>query len=254
VSGPTIRGNLAVQDAGFEPAGIVVGAATYQIVRPGGCRYGWGATKSAPFLEYSAYGQTVTRVWQEAIAAIEADARGRHAHGVAGVSVAEEWFAGSAYQVRLIGNAVVVRDVRPLPRPFLSTLSMEQTLKLVLRGWVPSGIGVGVAAVHVHGVHTSGFRQGAATRNIEMPVPTEAMQYVRRQIETRLRRSPTLRHAEGVIAADTQLSYETEGCARVGPGIGLVGRMIGTGVVRFGAPTVAIDVAVSVAKGEDDDG
>ncbi|MBA2607720.1 MAG: hypothetical protein H0U92_02140 [Actinobacteria bacterium] len=131
---------------------------------------------------------------------------------------------------------------------------MEQTLKLLLRGWVPSGIGVGVAAAHVHGFAASGFWQGNATTNAEMPMPTEGMQYVRRHIETRLRRSPTLRHAEGVIAAATHLSYESEACALGGTGMRLIGQMTGTGVVRFGAPSVPIDVAVTLAKGDDDPG
>ena len=39
-------------------------------------------------------------------------------------------------------------EYKRLARPFLSMLSMEQTLKLLLRGWVPCGAAFGVAAIH----------------------------------------------------------------------------------------------------------
>lgn len=248
----TIRGNLAVQDSGFRPAGIVMGVATYQLLRPSGCMLGRGAAKSSNVLEYATYGEGVTRTWNDAIHALEYEAREHGAHGVAGVSATAEWISTSAstYQVQLIGNAVQAAGATPLERPFLSTLSMEQTLKMLLRGWVPSGIGIGIAAVHVHGFATSALWQRNLTTNAEMPIPTEGMQYVRRQAELRLRRSPTLRKAQGVIGVTTQLTYENEPCNFGATGMRLVGQLTGTGVARFGTPSVPIDVALSLSPRE----
>ncbi len=244
-----IRSNLAIADAGFDSRGIVIGSATFQVFQPTGCQTFTGAMSRGAMLEYPNYVDGVMKTWAAAINRLEREATSAGAHGVAGVTAMREWpveLAGS-YRVQLIGQAIHVRGKRALGTPFLSMLSMEQTLKLLLRGWVPAGIGVGVSALHVHGTRASAFWQGALSKNVEMEAPTEAIRFARQQAEARLRTSHSLRRAEGVVEAKVELSYASVQCSVGGNGLRLLGEMTGTGVVRFGDPTVPIDMALTMA-------
>jgi len=68
-------------------------------------------------------------------------------------------------------------------------LSMQDTLRLLLRGWVPSGIAVGVSAVQVHGWDASPSMRGVRFSNAEMEVPTAGMALARARAEHEVRQA-----------------------------------------------------------------
>ena len=245
------RSLLAVLDAGFEPVGVAMGAVAFQMLRPGGCRgvYGAAYTTSDPVV-YPTYEQALFDTWTAAVTRLEAEAVRLGAHGVVGVTVKQEWLPGapSVLQFQLTGSAVRVRTVAPLARPFLSMLSMEQTLKLLLRGWVPCGVAFGVAAIHIHKWGSSAFWQGNTFTNAEMASPTAGMQLARSRAQHGFRQSLASCKADGAVGARVELSNQTESCGGGrGMGMRLEGRMVGTGVVRFGAAAVPVDAYLSLA-------
>lgn len=246
MSMPGFRSLLAVLGAGFEPAGIVMGAGAFQIFRPTMC---WGLARktSTESLVFGPYEQAVRNAWHDVIARLEAEAVGVGAHGVVGVSLRQELStsgsttagAQEVLQLQLVGTAVRVRSAAPLPRPFLSTLSMDETLKLLLRGWIPSGIAVGISAVHVHGWAASAFMQGTTFSNAEMRAPTAGMALARARAEHEVRRALYATRAEGMVATALQLDRSEQACGD-GKGVLIEGRIIGSGVVRYRDPVAAV--------------
>jgi hypothetical protein len=128
-------------------------------------------------------------------------------------------------------------------------LSMEDTLKLLLRGWVPSGIVVGISAVHVHGWAASPFMRRTMLSNSEMEVPTAGVALARVRAEHEIRRSLTTTRAEGTVAAQVQVTRSAQSCGG-GRGMLIEGFMLGTGVVRYLDPVVAVSAVRDLAEGE----
>lgn len=245
---PGFRSLLTMLGAGFEPAGIVMGAGTFQIIRPASCR-GVGMMARAGAFVYPVYEQALRDAWQDVIMRLEAEAANVGAHGVVGVSMAQEFIAESqvstgqtveAMQLRLVGTAVEVPGVAPLQRPFVSMLSMDEVLKLMLRGWMPSGIAVGISAVHVHSWSASPLSQGIVFANAEMAAPTSGMALARGRAEAEVRKALVDRGGGGTVAADVQLNYSQQRCSGSGGGLLIEGLIIGTSVVRYREPVVAM--------------
>ncbi len=170
------------------------------------------------------------------------------AHGVVGVSVAqsEGTITEPVTMLRLTGSAVRVAGSPRLERPFLSMLSMEETLKMLLRGWVPKGIVYGLSAVHVHGWAASPFRQGALFTNAEMSAPTAGMQLARQRAEHEVRNSLRPARAEGSVGATVEITRFPQSCGH-GQGVLVEGRILGTGVVRYRTPVTPVSALRSLA-------
>lgn len=251
------RSLLAVLEAGFEPAGVVMGAVGLQIIRPTGCR-GWGPKTGTEPLIFPEYEQALRDAWLSVIGRLEAEATKVGAHGVAGVSVRQQGFSGPSadnpavrgqqqvLQLQLVGTAIRVRGEVPLERPFLSMLSMDDTLKLLLRGWVPSGIAVGISAVHVHGWASSPYMQRVVFSNAEMTSPTAGMALARTRAEREVRRALVATRAEGTVASTVQVTRSAQSCG--GQGMLIEGLMMGTGVVRYRDPVVPLSAVRNLSQ------
>lgn len=144
-----------------------------------------------------------------------------------------------AMQLRLVGTAVEMPGVAPLRRPFVSMLTMDEVLKLMLRGWIPSGIAVGFSAVHVHSWSASPLSKGIVFANAEMESPTSGMALARARAEAEVRKALVDRGG-GTVAADVQLNYSQQRCSGSGGGLLIEGLIIGTSVVRYREPVVAV--------------
>jgi len=251
------RSLLAVVEAGFEPRGIVVGAVAVQIIRPSRCR-GFAFQTGEPMI-YTDYEQMLRDAWRTAIERLAAEAVKVDAHGVVGVTVSQDTgssvdggtVAGTqqVLQLQLLGSAVRVRGEASLGRPFLSMLSMQETLKLLMRGWVPAGIAVGVSAVHVHGWDASPSMRGVTFSNAEMEVPTAGMALARARAEQEVRRALSRTAAEGAVAVDVQILRSAQTCGN-GQGMLIEGRIVGTGVVRYRDPVVPISGVRTLSPAE----
>lgn len=241
---------MAVLNAGFEPVGVVMGAVFVQVLRPTGCRGVWPKTELEPLI-YPDYEQALRDAWQSAIDHLEAEAVEAGADGVVGISVRQQAAGGlsvdnaavrgmqQVLQLRLVGTGVRVRGGSRVERPFLSMLSMDDTLKLLLRGWAPSAIAVGISAVHVHGWAASPVMRGTRWSNAEMAVPTAGMALARARAEDEVRRSLTAARAEGTVASDVQVTRSAQSCGG-GQGMLIEGFIMGTGIVRYRDPVATL--------------
>jgi uncharacterized protein YbjQ (UPF0145 family) len=252
VSLPGFRSALAVLSTGFEATGPVMGAIGAQIIRPTGCR-GLAPRRDLAPLVFPDYENAVRSAWSAVIDRLESDARTTGAHGVVGVGVRRNESVGLSsknptvragqvlLQLQLIGTGVRVPGIPQLERPFLSTLTMDETLKLLGRGWVPAGIVVGFAAVHVHSWASSPFMRRTLLSNAEMEAPTAGMALARARAEHGARASLARSSASGMVAAKVEIERSSQVCSGGGQqGMLIEGTILGTGVVRYSKPTVGV--------------
>jgi uncharacterized protein YbjQ (UPF0145 family) len=234
VNVPGLRSLLVTIDQAVEPLGVVMGAGIFQIWRPTSCSSGIGRTQ-APVV-YARYEDAVRDAWATAVGRLEEEARRIGAHGVLGTFVSQRWLTeGWNLEVELRGTAVRIGDEPPLDRPFLSTLSMADFLKLLIGGWVPCGIAWGVSAVHVHGYDASPMLTGSPLSNMEMPVPTAGVLLTRERLEGQFRASLAACGAQGGIGMALEMQRRSQACGG-GNGVLIDGLMVGTGVVRYRSP------------------
>ena len=236
---PRIRSLLATLHAGFEPAGAVMGAGTYQVMPAASCLY----------FTAQMYEDALRGMWADVILRIEDEAARAEAHGVVGVYATESYDAAgpNTLQLQLTGTAVRVTDADRLDRPFLSMLGLDDTLKLIGRGWIPSGVVVGISAEHVHGWGASPLLQGTALSNAEMEAPTLGMQAARHRAELHARQALRAARAEGLVAPDITINRSAMGCSSGGgQGMLILGRVLGTGVVRFAEPVLPVQAVRSL--------
>jgi len=160
------------------------------------------------------------------------------AHGVVGASVqvreipADRLTAG-AVEFKVISTAVRAGNCPPLARPFACDLSGQGFAKLVMAGWVPAGIalGISVAALHDDGLTTGSSRWGA--RNAEVPAYTDLMVKVRQDARSRLEQALRGLGADGVVVSAMTLRVHGVACRRGGTDHFAEAVITGTAVARF---------------------
>lgn len=239
---PGLRSLLVTMDRAVEPMGLVMGAGIFRIWRPTTCM-SFGLARAGEPLVYTAYEDAIREAWATAVARLEDEARRMGAHGVLGTYVSQQWLAeGYMLEVQLRGTAVRFVGEPPLDRPFLSTISMESFLKLLIGGWMPCGIAWGVSAVHVHGYDASPLMTGSAWSNSEMAVPTAAILLTRSRLEAQTRATLAACRAEGAVGTTLEMERRAQSCGG-GDGVLIDGLMLGTGVVRYRASLSSASLA-----------
>jgi uncharacterized protein YbjQ (UPF0145 family) len=212
VTVPGLRSLLVTMDQGVTPLGVVLGAGIFQIWRPTTCAQ--VVARAGEPLVYTSYESAVHDAWATAVGRLEDEARAIGAHGVLGTYVSQRWLAeGWNLEVELRGTAVRLEGEPPLGRPFLSTLAMDDFLKLLIGGWVPCGIAWAVSAVHVHGYDAS-------------PMMT------RERLEAQARATLAACGAQGGVDMSVTMERRSQTCGG-GNGVLIDGLMLGTGVVRY---------------------
>ena len=219
----------AIRGAGFEPVGQVLGAAVYNIGYTGGygCAGAWtgyygnsfgptrsvtqvssrgGATSFAPLVQamYDARHTAINRMTAECAAL--------GGHGVVCVNLSIGRFPAGGLEFKAIGTAVRAPGA-PLPkRPFTSDLSGQDFAKLIMRGWVPAGLalGISVAARHDDWLTVGQTRWGAG--NAEVSGYTELVHEGRHDARIQLQREVRHMGAQGVVIADMQLRVSEREC------------------------------------------
>jgi len=248
MTGGGLRAQLAVLSLNIEPVGVAMGAGFYRIYRPGGCQGLRPKTSSDPLI-YPSYEDALRNAWTDVLGGLHDDAHRMGAHGLLGVAVTHTWeMSGTpVYQLQLSGTAVRVPGQPPTERPFLSTLSMPDFLKLLLGGWAPCGIAWGVAATHVHGWASTASLQGAALANVEMAAPTACMQLARSRLEDAARTTLAATGGDGAVGMTITLNRLPQACGN-GQGVLVDGLILGTAVTAYRLPTQTPSAALDLAR------
>ncbi len=124
-------------------------------------------------------------------------------HGIVGAAlqvreIPADTFTAGAVEFMVTGTAVRASGCPPLARPFATDLSGPDFARLVIAGWVPAGIalGISVAGLHDDLLTTSSGPWG--TGNAEVSAYTDLMVQVRQDARSRLEQAPRGLGADGV--------------------------------------------------------
>jgi uncharacterized protein YbjQ (UPF0145 family) len=169
---------------------------------------------------------------------------------VVGVRLTRGSFPLGGPQFTVIGTAVRARGAaHGLPVPFTAEVSGQDFAKLVMAGWVPAGLVLGISIGSRHDDRTTTRQARWGTGNAEVAGWTELVSQsrhdARRQLESDVKRLG----AEGVVIATMEMRVRERDCPET------TGRhdhiveatLIGTAITRFapagqrhGRPALAI--------------
>ena len=224
----------SIKSVGFDPAGQVLGAAVYNIGYTGGYAcpaWGGGYVMGARYSSYASPYNSVTatsgsgslgsyapmvRTMYEArrtaISRMTAECEALGGHGVVGVRLTIGPFPAGGLEFKAIGTAVRAPGVAPLRAPFTSDLSGQDFAKLVLAGWVPAGLvlGISIGARHDDWVTVTQTRWGAG--NTEVAGYTDLVNATRHDARNQLRRDVARHGADGVVVQRMEIRVGEHEC------------------------------------------
>src|SRR5215469_1178829 len=242
----------AIRSVGFDTVGQVLGAAVYNIGYRGGygCPGAWGnygyglswgrgaRTQVSSRGGYGSFGPLVNTMYEARRAAIGrmvTECAELGGHGVVGVRLTIGGFPAGGLEFKAIGTAVRAPGAPPLRHPFTSDLSGQDFAKLVMRGWMPAGLvlGISIAARHDDWLTRGQTRWGAG--NAEVTAYTELVNDARHDARTQLSADVKRLGGQGVVVAGMDLRVRERECPAQEGGRDHVieATNIGTAIVRF---------------------
>jgi uncharacterized protein YbjQ (UPF0145 family) len=217
----------AIRSAGFEPVGQVFGAAVFTA----GSASGSGCPGS--------FGPLVQAMYQArdvAIGRMSAECAELGGHGVVGVRVSRGSFLLGGVEFTAIGTAVRAPGAELGRRePFTSDVSGQDFAKLIMAGWVPAGLALGVSIGLRHDDRTTTRQARWGSPNAEVAGWTELVSEARHEARRLLESDVSRLGGEGVVVADMQLRVRERDCpVEVGRHDHVVeATLIGTAIARF---------------------
>jgi uncharacterized protein YbjQ (UPF0145 family) len=261
----------AIRSVGFEPVGQVLGAAVYNIGWTGGynCPGAWGSwgygmpartttqvSSRGGFGSFAPLVQAMYEARHKALDRMVTECTELGGHGVVGVRLSIGTFPAGGLEFKAIGTAIRAPGVLPVAewrgkrrQPFTSDLSGQDFAKLIMKGWVPAGLvlGISIGSRHDDWLTVGQTRWGAG--NAEVVGYTELVNDARHDARLQLERDVARLGAEGVVIADMEMRVRERECpAQEGRRDHIVEvTTIGTAIARFdrheqrhSGPTLAI--------------
>jgi uncharacterized protein YbjQ (UPF0145 family) len=240
----------AIRSAGFEPVGQVFGAAVYAAGSALGpsCPAAGGSSGGT-----ESFGPLVQAMYQARHTAIDrmiTECAQLGGHGVVGVRLSRGSFLLGGLEFAAIGTAVRAPGAGYGRRePFTSDLSGQDFAKLIMAGWVPAGLALGISVGCRHDDRTTARQARWGSGNAEVAGWTELVNRSRHDARRQLEGDVKRLGAEGVVIAAMQLQVSQRDCpVTVGRRDHLVeATLIGTAIAGFSragrchaAPTLAV--------------
>src|SRR5690242_7183472 len=218
----------AIRSVGFEAAGQVLGAAVYNVGYTGGysCPGGWTgygytgynrarttvSSNRGYYASFAPFVKTMYDARRKAIARMVAECAALGGHGVVGVSLTIGGFPAGGLEFKAIGTAVHAPGVPPGRRPFTSSLSGQDFAKLILDGWVPVGLalGISVGARHDDWLTINQTRWGSG--NAEVNGYTDLVNQTRHDAREQLERDVARMGADGVVVKNMDMRVREREC------------------------------------------
>jgi len=198
---------LATRSVRLEPLGQVLGGSIYHIA------YNAMNAQQNYDGELTVFSQALYDARNRALGRLRQEAALLGAHGVVGVRLerqAYEW-GQNLLEFTAIGTAVRVTGVPPLPRPFLSDMSGQETLAALRTGYTPVDIAMGVCAYYVVTTWDDLWQMSnwGNWSNNEMARLTGATYQARRGAMSRMTAEAHGWGADGIVGSDvTMETYE----------------------------------------------
>ena len=241
----------AIRSVGFEPVGQVFGAAVYsagsttRYACPGVGGPPGGRLPPRPAVQVSGRGgpesfgplvQTMDLARQTAVGRMVTECAALGGQGVVGVRLTRGSFPLGGPQFTAIGTAVRARGaVQQRPVPFTAEMSGQDFAKLMMTGWVPVGLVLGISIGSRHDDRTTTRQARWVSGNAEVAGWTELVSQsrgdARRQLESDVKRAG----ADGVVIATMEMRVRERDCpVTVGRRDHIVeATLIGTAIARF---------------------
>jgi uncharacterized protein YbjQ (UPF0145 family) len=245
-----VNGLAAITSVGFEPVGQVFGAAVYPLAATAavGCPGAAGSVlvrETAPMVTgvpgpAARIAKALDDGYLTAIERMTGECSDLGGHGIVGAAlhVTEtpgDSFTAATVEFKVIGTAVRAKGCPPVARPFATELSGPDFAKLLVLGWVPAGIalGISVAGLHDNLVTTSSGPWG--TQNAEVPTYTDLMAQVRQDARSRLQQAIGARGADGFVISAMTLQIRSDRCQAHPGGTDHFAQAVitGTAIARF---------------------
>ena len=224
----TTREFAAVRSVGFEPVGQAFGAAIYAAGDargydcPGARGSSGAAMPAQPATQVSgrgdpgSFGPLVEAMYQARLTAIDrmtAECSGLGGHGVVGVRLSRGVFPRGGLEFTAVGTAVRAPGAPHGRRaPFTCGMSGQDFAKLVMAGWVPAGLALGISIGSRHDDWTSARQTRRRSGNVEVAGWTELVNQSRHDARSRLEGDVTRLGAEGVVIASMRMRARERDC------------------------------------------
>lgn len=210
----TVGEHHAIRSVGFSPVGQVMGSCVYYLGYPDSPDCGFtGLLKSdrstvveAAYLSdalFDAHMLAIRRMRQECV--------GLGGDGVVAMRLTITPFPAGGLEFQAIGTAVRANGPVRARKPFDSVLSGQDFAKLVMKGWVPCGILVGIAVAVKHDdLRTESI--GRARQNVENDGHTTLVNTARRWARDRLHNQCAHLGGSDVVVHSTSLRMHERRC------------------------------------------
>ena len=247
----TVQEFAAIRSVGFEPVGQVFGAAVYSAGSgsgyscPGAPGPSGGGLPPRSATQVSGRGgvgsfgplvQTMDQARRTAVGRMTTECAELGGQGVVGVRVTRGSFPLGGPQFTAIGTAVRAPGAaHGPPVPFTCEVSGQDFAKLIMTGWVPVGLVLGISIGSRHDDRKTARQARWVSGNAEVTGWTELVSQsrhdARRQLESDVKRLG----AEGVVIATMQMRARERDCpVTAGRRDHIVeATFIGTAVARF---------------------
>jgi uncharacterized protein YbjQ (UPF0145 family) len=247
----------AIRSVGFEAAGQVLGAAVYNLGFTGGysCPGAWGsygysyggsggASRTQVSSRGTSYGsfaplvKTMYEARRTAIGRMVEECTAIGGHGVVGVQLTIGSFPAGGLEFKAIGTAVRAPGARPLRHPFTSDLTGQDFAKLILKGWVPAGLVLGISIGARHDDWQTRVQTSWSAGNNEVGGYTQLVNETRHDARQELAKDVKRLGAEGVVIAAMDMRVSERECP-VAEGARdhiVEATTIGTAITRFSRP------------------
>jgi uncharacterized protein YbjQ (UPF0145 family) len=241
----------AIRSVGFEPVGQVFGAAVYsagsttRYTCPGAGGPPGGGLPPGPAVRVSGRGgpgsfgplvQTMDLARRTAVGRMATECAALGGHGVVGVRLTRGSFPLGGPQFTAIGTAVRGRGAaQGPPVPFTAELSGQDFAKLMMAGWVPAGLVLGISIGSRHDDRTTTRQARWGSGNAEVAGWTELVTQSRHDARHQLESDVQQLGADGVVIATMEMKVRGRDCPET------TGRrdhiveatFIGTAIARF---------------------
>ena len=197
----------AVRAVGFEPVGQVFGAAVYATGYTSGYGCPGAGGSSGPLV------QAMYQARRAALGRMTAQCAALGGHGVVGVRLSRGPFSLGGLDFTATGTAVRVPGAPGGPRaPFTCAASGQEFAKLIMAGWVPAGLALGLSIGSRHDDRATARQARWVSGNVEVAGWTELVNQSRRDARRRLEDDVRRLGAEGVVTAGLQMRVRTRDC------------------------------------------
>jgi uncharacterized protein YbjQ (UPF0145 family) len=242
----------AIKSVGFEPVGQVLGAAVYNIGYTGGfsCPGGWAGYGGyvTPYRSVTAVSgqgasgsfgpmvRTLYRARRQAIGRMEAECAALGGHGVVGVMLSIGSFPAGGLEFKAIGTAVRAPGGVALRQPFTTDLSGQDFAKLIMAGWVPVGLALGISVGARHDDWLTVNQTSWTSGNAEVTSYTELVNMTRHDARVQLEHEVAAMGADGVVVRTMDMRIRERECPMQEHRRDHIAEVtiIGTATVQFG--------------------